>query len=384
MAYIDLVATSAFGTESIVASELKKLGVTDTRIENGRIYFKGDYPLIVKANLWLRCAERVMIIVGEFRAEDFGELFEGTKSLRWEDIIPENGIMHVTGKSVKSKLHSVPDCQSIVKKAVVEAMKRRYRKEKFAEDGPLFKIEISMLKDVATLSIDTSGAGLHRRGYRVSQGEAPIKETLASSIIHLSRWTPDRPFVDPMCGSGTFAIEAACIGRDIAPGLRREFASENWPQIPQKIWATSRDEARSLIKNIELDISGFDIDKKVFKAAELNAAEAGVADCITFQKKPVSELSSKKRYGCIICNPPYGERMDGGGRIFDLYRDMGEVFSRLDTWSFFILTAFENFEKAYGKKADRNRKLYNGKIKTYLYEHFGPRPEKIRKSGTVS
>jgi len=384
MAYLDLVATSAFGTESIVAWELKKLGITDTRIENGRIYFKGDYSIIVKTNLWLRCAERVMIIVGEFRAEDFGELFEGTKSLRWEDLIPENGVMHVTGKSVKSKLHSVPDCQSIVKKAVVEAMKRKYSREKFSEDGPLYKIEISMLKDIATLSIDTSGPGLHKRGYRLSQGEAPIKETLAASIIQLSRWTPERPFIDPMCGSGTFPIEAACIGRNIAPGLKREFSSENWPQIPPKIWESGREEARNQVINRELDISGFDIDKRVFKASEMNAAEAGVSDCITFQKKPVSELSSKKRFGCIICNPPYGERMDGGGRIFDLYREMGEIFTSLDTWSFFILTAYENFEKAFGKKADRNRKLYNGKLKTYLYEYFGPRPEKIRNDGDVS
>ncbi len=384
MAYLNLVATSAFGTETIVASELKKLGVSETRIENGRIYFKGDYPLIVKANLWLRCAERVMIIAGEFRAEDFGELFEGTKSINWEDIIPENGIMHVTGKSVKSKLHSVPDCQAIVKKAVVEAMKRKFRREKFPEDGPLYKIEISMLKDIATLSIDTSGAGLHKRGYRLSQGEAPIKETLASSILHLSRWTADRPFVDPMCGSGTFTIEAACMARNIAPGLKRGFSSEGWPQIPQKTWETNREEARSLIINPPLDISGFDIDKKVFKAAEMNAAEAGVSDCITFQKKPVSELSSKKKYGCIVCNPPYGERMDGGGRIFDLYKEMGEIFSMLDTWSFFILTAFENFEKAYGKKSDRNRKLYNGKLKTYLYEYFGPRPERVRKNDITS
>lgn len=384
MAYLDLVATSAFGTESIVASELKHLGVGDTRIENGRVYFRGDYPMIVKTNLWLRCAERVMVIVGEFRAEDFGELFDGTKALRWEDIIPENGIMHVTGKSVKSNLHSVPDCQAIVKKAVVEAMKRRYRREKFPEDGPLYKIEVSMLRDMATLSIDTSGAGLHRRGYRVSQGEAPIKETLAASIIQLSRWTPDRPFIDPMCGSGTFTIEAACMAKKIAPGLNRSFSAENWPQIPQKIWQSCRDEARGLIENPALDIAGFDIDKRVFKAAEMNAEQAGVSGCITFQKKPVTELSSKKKYGCIICNPPYGERMDGGGRIYDLYSDMGEVFSKLDTWSFFILTAFENFEKAFGKKADRNRKLYNGKLKTYLYEYFGPRPEKVRRTDTAS
>ena len=384
MAHLNLVATSAFGTESIVALELKKLGVNGTRIENGRVYFQGDYSTIVKTNLWLRCAERVMIILGEFRAEDFGELFEGTKSLNWEEIIPENGIMHVVGKSVKSKLHSVPDCQSIVKKAIVESMKRKYKREKFSEDGPLFKIEISMLKDIATLSIDSSGPGLHKRGYRLSQGDAPIKETLASSIIHLSRWTPDRPFIDPMCGSGTFAIEAACLAKNIAPGLNRNFASEGWPQIPGKLWENHRVEARDLILTPSLDISGFDIDKKVFKAAEMNAAEAGVSDYIIFQKKPVTELSSKKKYGCIICNPPYGERMDGGGRINDLYRDMGEAFSRLDSWSFFILTAFENFEKAFGRKSDRNRKLYNGKLKTYLYEYFGPRPERVRRNDTVS
>ncbi len=384
MAFLDLMATSAFGTESIVALELKKLGINQTKIENGRIFFQGDYTTIVKSNIWLRCAERVLIIVAEFRAEDFGQLFEGTKAVKWEDIIPENGIMHVTGKSVKSALHSVPDCQAIVKKAIIEAMKRRYRREKFPEDGPLYKIEISMLKDMATISIDTSGEGLHRRGYRVSQGEAPIKETLAASIIHLSRWTPDRPLIDPMCGSGTFPIEAACIAKNIAPGLKRNFASQDWPQIPQKVWQDYRDEALDLIVKPDVDIAGFDIDKRVFKAAEMNAEKAGVADSILFQKKPVTELSSRKKYGCIICNPPYGERMDGGGRIFELYRDMGDVFSRLDTWSFFILTAYENFEKAFGKKSDKNRKLYNGKIKTYLYEYFGPRPERVRRSDTVS
>ncbi|HOP62948.1 MAG TPA: class I SAM-dependent RNA methyltransferase [Spirochaetota bacterium] len=384
MAYLDLIATSAFGTESIVARELKKLGVSETRIDNGRIYFKGDYTTIVKSNIWLRCSERVLMMITEFRAEDFGELFEGTKSVKWEDIIPENGIMHVTGKSVKSKLHSVPDCQSIVKKAIIEAMKRRYRRETFDEDGPLYKIEISMLKDVATISIDTSGAGLHKRGYRLSQGEAPIKETLAASIISLSRWSPDRPFIDPMCGSGTFPIEAALFAKNIAPGLNRSFASENWPQIPQKVWLAQREEAKNLIVNPEMDISGFDIDKRVFKAAEMNASEAGVSDCITFQKKPVAELSSRKKYGCIICNPPYGERMNGGGYINDLYREMGEVFSRLDTWSLFILTSYENFEKAFGRKSDKNRKLYNAKLKTYLYEYFGPRPDRVRRRDTAS
>jgi putative N6-adenine-specific DNA methylase len=343
-------------------------------VENGRVVFTGDDRDIARCNLWLRCADRLLLRMGEFKAMDFEELFQGTRAVPWEKLIPENGIMHVTGKSIKSTLFSVPDCQSIVKKAVVEAMKRRYRREKFQESGPLYKIEVALLKDVATLTIDTSGPGLHKRGYRQERGEAPLRETLAAAIVLLSRWQPHRLFADPMCGSGSIAIEAALVGRNMAPGLNRKFAAEEWPHIARGIWAAAREEAAAAVNDADFMIQASDSDGRVIASAKQNAAAAGIAGFITFQKKPVEEFSSKKKYGCIVCNPPYGERMGDKAEAERLYKVMGEVFSRLDTWSFFIITAHPEFQRHFGRKADKNRKLYNGKILCYLYEYLGLLP----------
>lgn len=378
MSYLNLIATSAFGLESIVVHELKKIGIEKTEVENGRINFQGDYSAVVKSNLWLRCADRVLIKLASFRAYDFEQLYQGALAVEWENFIPVNGKMHVIGKAVNSKLHSVPDCQAIVKKAIVESMKRKYKQDWFDESGPTYRIEISMLKDEATLTLDTSGAGLHKRGYRESQGEAPLKETLAAGLINISRWKPDRVFADPMCGSGTIPIEAALIGKNIAPGLIRKFSSEEWPEIPSSLWKTHRDEAEDLINKNPLEIFASDIDKRVFDAAVSNAGKARVGDSIIFQKKPVSEFSSSKKFGCIVCNPPYGERLQNAKEVHELYMEMGKVFSRLDSWSYFIMTSNENFERSFGRKADKNRKLYNGKIKTYFYQYMGPLPGKIR------
>jgi len=382
MSGLELIATAAFGIESLVSFELKKLGFADVKVDNGRVNFSGGPEEIVKANLWLRCSDRVLIKAGEFKALDFEELFQGTLAVEWENIIPLNGKIHVVGKSVKSALFSVPDCQAIVKKAIVESMKRKYNQEWFEESGPLYKIEISLLNDVATLTIDTSGAGLHKRGYRLQQGEAPLKETLAAAMVNLSRWNPDRPFADPLCGSGTIAIEAAMLAKNIAPGLKRSFAAEEWPMIPQNLWSECREEAQDLIVNPEVEIYASDHDKKVFDYALENAKIAGVADSILFEKKPLSEFSSRRKYGCIVTNPPYGERMTMDNSLKDLYREMGRVFSNLDSWSYFIITSFEEFEKYFGKKAEKNRKLYNGKIKSYFYQYLGALPERKRSDRT--
>lgn len=378
MSDYELIATSAFGLESVVSFELKKLGFSEVKTENGRVLFSGKAEDIVKTNMWLRCADRILIRMGEFKATDFEELFQGTLAVKWEDIIPVNGKIHVTGKSVKSTLFSVPDCQSIVKKAIVESMKRKYKQDWFDEDGPLYKVEISLLNDVALLTIDTSGQGLHKRGYRLQQGEAPLKETLAAALINLSRWTPDRPFADPFCGSGTIAIEAAMFAKNIAPGINRKFVAEEWGIIPENIWSRCREEARDSIKKTGMEIYASDHDRRVFDFAQENARAAGVSDSILFEKKELSEFSSKKKYGCIVTNPPYGERLNSDKSIVDLYRNMGEVFSRLDSWSYFIITSFDEFQKYFGRKADKNRKLYNGKIKSYFYQYMGPLPGRNR------
>lgn len=382
MSEFEIIATAAFGLESVVSFELKKLGFENLKVENGSVTFPGKVEDIVKTNLWLRCSDRILIKMGEFKALDFEELFQGTLAIPWEDIIPLNGKMHITGKSVKSKLFSVPDCQAIVKKAIVESMKRKYKQDWFDEDGPVYKIEISLHNDMALLTLDTSGSGLHKRGYRLHQGDAPLKETLAAAMINLSRWSPDRPFADPLCGSGTIAIEAAMVAKNIAPGLNREFVSEMWPQIPESLWSQYREEAQEQIINRDFEIYASDYDKKVFDFAQENARLAGVSDSILFEKKPLSEFSSKKKFGCIITNPPYGERMNFDSSISGLYREMGEVFSRLESWSYFIITSFENFEKQFGKKANKNRKLYNGKIKSYFYMYMGPLPQR-KKSPVV-
>lgn len=368
--YYDLIATSTFGLESVVAKELKELGYDDLKVENGRVTFKGDERDIVTCNLWVRTADRILIKMAEFKAETFEDLFEGTLSVNWGDMIPINGIMHVEGKSIKSKLFSVPDCQSIVKKAIIESMKRKYRCDFFNENGVYFKIEISLLKDIAMLTVDTSGPGLHKRGYRAQAGQAPLKETLAASLVLLSKWKSDIQLADPLCGSGTIPIEAAMIGRNIAPGLYRSFDSESWSFIPEKIWEDARKYAENSINKLDFKIMASDIDGRVLKTARENAQKAGVYDNIVFNKIPVSEFSSSKKGGYIICNPPYGQRIGEADEVKKIYEDMGKTFEKLNNWSYFVITSHDEFEKLFGRKSDKNRKLYNGRIKCYYYEYF--------------
>jgi len=371
-----IIATAAFGLESVVVRELKKLGYEDVIVENGRISFTGDERAIARCNIWLRTADRVLIETARFKATDFEELFQGTLKVPWENIIPNDGKMHITGKTVRSKLFSLSACQSVVKKAVIEAMKRKYSFSEFPETGPVYKIEVSLMKDVVSLTIDTTGPGLHKRGYRQDAGEAPLRETLAAGIILLSGWRPDRILADPLCGSGTIAIEAALIGKNMAPGLKRSFVSETWWQMPEHVWHSARTEAQEQINDASFQILASDIDALVLRKARGNAERAGVADLIAFQKLSMDQFRSRKKYGYIICNPPYGERLSEETEVKQLYKTMGETFSQLDAWSFFILTTHSAFERSFGKKATKNRKLYNGMLQCYLYEYFGPKPTK--------
>ena len=371
-----LIATSTFGLEAVVAGELKELGYDNLKLENGKVTFCGDEMDIVTCNLWLRTADRVLIKMAEFKAESFEELFQGALSVDWGNIMPEDAFMHVTGKSIKSKLHSVPDCQSIVKKAVVEAMKKKYNRERFHETGVEYKIEVGILKDRVTLTLDTSGEALHKRGYRENSGGAPIKETLAAALVLLSKWKPSQILADPMCGSGTIAIEAALIAKNMAPGLNRSFVSEKWGIIPHSLWQDLRKHAQNSINSNNFRILASDIDGRVVKTARANAKKAGVEDYIAFQKMPLQKFSSSKKYGFIISNPPYGERLGEKKEVENLYKDMGEVFSRLGNWSYFIITAHTEFEKYFGRKSHKNRKLYNGRLKCYYYQYFGERDKR--------
>lgn len=372
---IQLIATSTFGLEAVAKREIIQLGYSDIKVENGKITFNCDESAIPKANLWLRTADRVLLKMGEFKALSFEELFQGTKALPWDEWITEDGEFTVTGKSVDSKLFSVSDCQAIVKKAVVEKLKEKYKTEWFKEDGPKFTIQVSILKDIATLTIDTSGEGLHKRGYRVENVEAPIKETLASAIVSLSYWNPNRILLDPFCGSGTIPIEAAMIGKNIAPGLQRSFASEKWPRIRDGLWKEARKEAfKSIRQDLNMRIFASDINPKAIEAAKENAYEAGVDDCIAFDVKHMSKINVNDDYGVIICNPPYGERLGDKKEVERLYIEMGKVFNKLDTWSKYIITSNEDFEKLYGEKASKKRKLFNGRIKVDYYQYYGPRP----------
>jgi putative N6-adenine-specific DNA methylase len=347
-------------------------------VENGRITFRGEERDIARCNIWLRTADRVTIRLGHFTVVVFGELFERTREIAWEHLIPLNGNMHVTGKSHKSKLFSVPDCQSIVKKAVVEGMKRKYRVDRFEETGPVYTIEVALLNDIATISLDTTGPGLHKRGYRTEKGETPLRETLAAALVRLSRWTPDRILADPFCGSGTIAIEAGLIGRNLAPGLNRTFVSEEWPPMAKRVWADAREEARSAVLDGRFRILASDIDPSAIRIAAENARRAGLVDCISFQKQRVDEFSSSRKYGCIVCNPPYGERTGEAAEVEEIYRAMGKVFRRLDGWSLFALTSNPDFEHCFGRKATRKRKLYNGNIMCHLYQYMGPLPRRAR------
>lgn len=375
----DLIATSTFGIESITAKELKALGYENLKIENGKVTFEGDEMDIAIANIHLRTADRVLIKMAEFEARSFEELFQGTRSIDWSKIIPIDGVMHVTGKSIKSTLHSVPDCQSIVKRAIVKSMSESYGIEQFSETGPVYKIEVAILKDVVTLTIDTTGPGLHKRGYRELAGIAPLKETLAASMLLISRWRDEFELIDPFCGSGTILIEAAMIALNIAPGVNRDFICETWPSMPADIFESVREGARNAEKHKELKIIGYDIDYRTLKVAMENAKKAGVDKYIQFQKRDFMEFSTSRKYGFIVSNPPYGERIGEGKVLIDLYKHMGRVKKKLDTWDFNLLTSFEPFEKTFGMKSTKNRKLYNGKIKCYYYQYF--HNEKIKNDG---
>ncbi|MGN0144852.1 MAG: class I SAM-dependent RNA methyltransferase [Clostridium sp.] len=366
----DLIATSTFGIESITAKELRALGYEDLKIENGRVTFEGDEMDIAIANIHLRTADRVLIKMAEFEARSFEELFQGTKKVEWSKLIPVDGVMHVTGKSIKSTLHSVPDCQSIVKKAIVKSMSESYGIERFSESGPVYKIEVSILKDVVTLTVDTTGPGLHKRGYRELAGIAPLKETLAASMLLISRWNPEFELIDPFCGSGTILIEAAMIALNIAPGVNRDFVCETWPSMDKDMFESVREGARNSEKHRDLKIIGYDIDYKTLKVAMENAKKAGVDKYIQFQKRDFMEFSTSRKYGFIISNPPYGERIGEKKALDEIYKYMGVIKRRLDTWDFNILTSFESFEKALKVKSTKNRKLYNGRIKCYYYQYF--------------
>lgn len=380
MEKVEIIATSTFGLEAVVAREVKNLGYGNAVVENGKVTFTADKLAICRANLWLRTAERIRLKIGEFKAVTFDELFEKTKALPWAEWIPVDAQFPVEGKSVKSTLFSVSDCQAIVKKAVVESLKKSYKRQWFDETGPLFKIEVALHKDIATLTIDTSGVALHKRGYRRLISEAPLKETMAAAMIQLSYWNPDRPLHDPFCGSGTIPIEAALIGRNIAPGMNREFASEEWPSVPKKLWQEARRETHDLANyDRPLEITGSDLNGEIIEVARENAEEAMVDDAVRFKRMPLGSYYTDAKYGCIITNPPYGERIGQEKEVAQLYKTMGKVFKALDTWSLYAITSHPEFEALFGKKADRNRKLYNGNLKTYYYQYFGPRPP--RKEG---
>ncbi|MGT2934055.1 THUMP domain-containing class I SAM-dependent RNA methyltransferase [Streptococcus catagoni] len=372
-----LVATVAAGLESVVGKEMKALGF-EYQVENGKVYFEGDVQAIIKTNLWLRAADRIKIIVGQFPARTFEELFQGVYALDWECYLPLGAKFPIAkAKCVKSKLHNEPSVQAITKKAIVKKLQKHFHRPEnvpLQEIGAEFKIEVSILKDVATLMIDTSGTSLFKRGYRIEKGGAPIKENMAAAILELSNWFPDKPLVDPTCGSGTFCIEAALMGMNIAPGFNRSFAFEEWNWVDKGLVQAVRDEAEAAANyDIQLDISGFDIDGRMIQIAQKNAEEAGLVGVIHFKQMRLQDFRTDKINGVIISNPPYGERLLDDKAVDILYNEMGQTLAPLKTWSKFILTSDENFEKKYGRQADKKRKLYNGTLKVDLYQFYGQR-----------
>lgn len=375
----ELIAPCHFGLEAVLKREILDLGYEISKVEDGKVTFWGDAQAIAYGNIFLRTAERILLKVGEVRAVTFEELFEGTRSLPWENYIPKDGKFWVAkANSIKSKLFSPSDIQSIMKKAMVERLKGVYGISWFPEDGVSLPIRVSFLKDVATIGIDTTGVSLHKRGYRQMTAKAPISETLASALIMLTPWKKDRILVDPFCGSGTFPIEAAMMAANMAPGRDREFLSENWKHlVPRRHWYEAIEEANDLIDTkAEVDIQGYDIDAEVLKAARENARMAGVDHMIHFQQRAVKDLSHPKKYGFLITNPPYGERLEERAALSGLYREIGESFRRLDDWSMYLITSYDKAEQDIGRKADKNRKIYNGMIKTYFYQFMGPKPPK--------
>ncbi len=374
------IATAVFGMEAIVGQELKDLGFENVVVENGRVLFDADEMGIARANLWLRTAERVFILVGQFKATSFEQLFESVYALPWEQYIPKEAEFPVNAKSVKSKLFSLSDIQSISKRAIVKRMTNAYKIEWFKETAEKYSIHVGILKDEVTVSIDTSGAGLHKRGYREKGNEAPLKETLAAGLLLVSKWQPKIHLIDPFCGSGTIVIEAALIAKNIAPGLKRSFDFEKWSWFDQTVGQKVRRLAQESIKNdLDIQIEGYDIDKRSVFIARKNAELAGVEDIVHFQVRDVKDFSTKNQYGYLICNPPYGERLNELEEVKKLYTLMGKIFEPYKTWSKYIITSYEDFEKVYGSKSTKNRKLYNGRIKTYFYLFFGEKPPKSSK-----
>lgn len=381
MRTFDLLVPCHFGLEAVLKREIYDLGYEITKVEDGRVTFEGDEEAVCRANIFLRTAERVMIQVGRFKATTFEELFQGIRNLPWEEYIPEDGKFWVKkASSINSKLFSPSDIQSIAKKAMVECMKQKYHKEWFKEDGAAYPVRIFLLKDEVTVALDTSGDSLHKRGYRTMTSKAPLTETLAASLIMLTPWRKDRILVDPFCGSGTFPIEAAMIAANVAPGMNRDFTAEEWTNlIDRKLWYECVKEAEDMIDTtVKVDIQGYDIDGDVIKAARENAKRAGVEHMIHFQQRAVADLSHPKKYGFIITNPPYGERLEDKADLPELYTQIGQAYQRLDSWSMFLITSYTDTEKYIGRKADKNRKIYNGMLKTYFYQFLGPKPPKKR------
>lgn len=379
---IELIAPCHFGLEAVVKREIQDLGYEISQVDDGRVTFYGDNAAICRANIFLRSAERILLKVGCFKADTFDELFENTKAIPWEDYISKDGKFWVAkAASVKSKLFSPSDIQSIMKKAMVERLKTHYHAKWFEEKGAPYPLRVFLMKDMVTIGIDSSGVSLHKRGYRQLVGKAPITETLAAALIMLTPWNKERILVDPFCGSGTFPIEAAMMAANIAPGMNRSFLAEEWGNVVSKhAWYEAADEANDLIDDkIDVDIQGYDIDAEVLKAARKNAEDAGVGHLIHFQQRDVRDLSHPKKYGFIITNPPYGERLEEKQVLPVLYKDFGDSFHKLDSWSAYMITSFEETEKYFGQQADKNRKLYNGMIKTYYYQFLGPKPPKQKK-----
>ena len=377
MKTFELIAPCHFGLEAVLKKEILDLGYEISLVEDGRVTFIGDDEAICRANVFLRTAERVLLKAGSFKAETFEELFQGTRNIPWEDFIPEDGKFWVAkASSIKSKLFSPSDIQSIMKKAMVERLKNRYGVTWFPENGASYPLRVFLYKDMVTVGIDTSGESLHKRGYRTLTSKAPITETLAAALILLTPWNRDRILVDPFCGSGTFPIEAAMMAANMAPGMNRSFLAEEWRNvIKRKCWYEAMDEAGDLVdEDVQVDIQGYDVDGDIVKAARSNAQSAGVDHMIHFQQRPVSALSHPKKYGFIISNPPYGERIEEKENLPALYREIGERFAALDAWSMYLITSYEDAQKYIGRKADKNRKIYNGMLKTYFYQFMGPKP----------
>lgn len=382
MKLYEITAPCHFGMEAVLKREIYDLGYDIKQVEDGRVTFLGDAEAVVRANIFLRSAERILLTLGRFKAESFEELFQGVKQIAWEEIIPKNGKFWVKKASTaKSKLFSSSDIQSIVKKAIVERLKNHYHIQWFEEDGDEYPLRVFIYKDEVTVALDTTGESLHKRGYRKMTAKAPVSETLAAAMIMLTPWRADRILVDPFCGSGTFPIEAAMIGANIAPGMNRAFTAQNWKHLfAPSLWYDAVDEANDMIDLSAVgDIQGYDIDGEVIKYARQNAKDAGVDKLIHFQQRPVSELRHPKKYGFVITNPPYGERLEEKAALPQLYQEMGRAFEALDSWSFYILTSYEDAPRYIGRKADKNRKIYNGMIKTYIYQFLGPKPPKLKR-----